>query len=64
MQGHTCSAKDASLPSLEFIQSPDAFGLCHLAMDGNGIEAQVPQHERHLACVVTGAREDHESRTC
>ena len=33
-------------------------------MDGNGIEAQVAQHERHLARVVTGAREDHEGCAC
>ena len=47
-------------PALNLFKSTNALGLRHLAMDWDGIKAQIAQHEGHLACVVTGAGEDHE----
>ena len=56
----TCGNKDAPLACLELVESANALGLSHLTMDGDGVKAQVAQHEGHLASVVTGACEDHE----
>ena len=39
LSANTCSYKNAPLARLKLAECPDALGLSHLAMDGNGIKA-------------------------
>ena len=60
-QAHTCCYQDAPLARLELVEGSQPLWLAHLAMDGQGIKAQVPQHEGQLAGIVAGPCKDHES---
>lgn len=60
--GRTCGDQDAALAALELVEGGQPLRLAHLPMDGQGIKAEVAQHQRQLARVVARPREHHECR--
>lgn len=50
--------KDVALAGLEFVQRTKSLGLRQLAVQADGLKAQVAQQQRHAQCVVARGHED------